>query len=62
MARATRNLKQGLLIVISGPSGVGKGTIVKELVRRQPELLVSVSVTTRSPRPGEREGVDYFYA
>lgn len=59
--RATRSLKQGLLIVVSGPSGVGKGTIVKELVKRQPELVVSVSVTTRSPRPAERDGVDYFF-
>ncbi len=61
LARATRSLKQGLLIVVSGPSGVGKGTIVKELVRRQPELLVSVSVTTRQPRPGEIDGQEYFF-
>ncbi|MBI6545688.1 MAG: guanylate kinase [Cyanobacteria bacterium NC_groundwater_1444_Ag_S-0.65um_54_12] len=50
-----------MLIVISGPSGVGKGTLVKELIRRQPELLLSISVTTRAPRPGEQEGIDYFF-
>lgn len=53
--------KKGLLIVISGPSGCGKGTVCRELRRRHPELQVSISVTTREIRPGETEGVDYFY-
>lgn len=51
----------GRLIVVSGPSGVGKGTVVAEARRRRPELLLSVSATTRSPRPGEVDGVAYFF-
>lgn len=53
--------KQGLLIVVSGPSGAGKGTICQEYCRRHPEVFLSVSATTRSPRPGEKEGVHYFF-
>jgi len=53
--------RRGVLFVLSGPSGVGKGTIVKQLVARHPELKLSVSVTTRSPRPGEVEGESYFF-
>lgn len=52
---------QGNLIVISGPSGVGKGTIRAALMSKMPELSLSVSVTTRLPRSGEIEGVDYFF-
>jgi len=51
----------GHLLIISGPSGAGKGTLVKELLRRVPDLWVSVSATTRAPRPGEKEGADYFF-
>ena len=51
----------GLLIVLSGPSGAGKGTLCQELLRRMPQLKYSVSMTTRSPRPGEVEGVHYFF-
>jgi len=47
--------------VVSGPSGVGKGTVVAELVRRQLPIWVSVSVTTRAPRPGEIDGVTYHF-
>lgn len=49
------------LVVVAGPSGVGKGTIVRELLARHPEVWLSISATTRPPRPGERDGVDYFF-
>jgi guanylate kinase len=51
----------GLLLVISGPSGAGKGTICQLLREKLPELAYSVSVTTRSPRKGEVDGKDYFF-
>lgn len=47
--------------MISGPSGVGKGTIVKKLLAKSDRLILSVSCTTRPPRASEREGVDYFF-
>jgi guanylate kinase len=49
------------LTVLSGPSGVGKGTVVAAVRRRHPEIWVSVSVTTRAPRPGEVDGVQYHF-
>jgi guanylate kinase len=49
------------VIVITGPSGVGKGTLIRALLERHPELRLAVSATTRRPRPGEREGVDYRF-
>ena len=51
----------GKVFVITGPSGVGKGTLIRGLRERMPELELSVSATTRSPRPGERDGVDYYF-
>jgi guanylate kinase len=54
-------MREGHLFIISGPSGAGKGTLVRELTARVPGLWVSVSATTRTPRPGERDGVDYFF-
>ena len=49
------------LTVLAGPTAVGKGTIVTELRRRHPDLFVSVSATTRAPRPGEIDGVHYHF-
>ena len=51
----------GLLIVLSGPSGAGKGTLCQELLRQMPNLRYSVSSTTRCPRPGEVEGIHYYF-
>ena len=53
--------KRGLLVVVSSPSGGGKGTILKELFRRNENLKMSVSATTRAPRPGEEHGVHYYF-
>ncbi|MFM8895004.1 MAG: orotidine-5'-phosphate decarboxylase [Actinomycetales bacterium] len=53
--------RQAPLVVVSGPSGVGKSTVVAEALRRAPDAWLSVSVTTRPPRPGERDGVDYWF-
>ncbi len=55
------DIKKGKLFVISGSSGVGKGTLLKQLVQKNPELEVSISATTRNPRPGEVDGVNYFF-
>lgn len=52
---------RGLLIVVSGPSGAGKGTICKELLKNHQEVGISISVTTRQPRAGEIDGVNYFF-
>lgn len=49
------------VFVITGPSGVGKGTLIRGLLERVPELELSVSATTRHPRPGEQPGVDYHF-
>jgi guanylate kinase len=49
------------VFVITGPSGVGKGTLIRGLMERLPKLELSVSATTRAPRPGERNGVDYHF-
>ena len=50
-----------LLVVISGPSGVGKDAVVKQLLKRDPKLHFVVTATSRPPRPGEQHGVDYFF-
>ena len=54
-------LNNGKLIVIAGPSGVGKGTLVSELMKKIPELYLSISTTTRAPRPHEIEGKSYYF-
>lgn len=56
-----KNKREGLLIIISGPSGAGKGTVYNEVVARRPNIKKSVSVTTRNPRPGEVDGVHYYF-
>jgi guanylate kinase len=59
MANSASELKN--LIVFTGPSGVGKGTVLKALLARHPELHVSISATTRSPRSGEVDQVHYYF-
>lgn len=54
-------LQRGKLVVISGPSGAGKTTLLKKVYERCPRLVPSVSATTRGARPGEKEGVDYYF-
>ena len=53
--------KQGILFIVSGPAGSGKGTVVSELRKIMPDVGVSVSATTRAPRPGEVCGVNYHF-
>ncbi|MBQ2890874.1 MAG: guanylate kinase [Clostridia bacterium] len=53
--------KKGLLYVISGPSGVGKGTICKEIIKRNPSISISISATTRKMREEDIEGVTYYF-
>ncbi|MGP1584879.1 MAG: guanylate kinase [Schwartzia sp. (in: firmicutes)] len=54
-------MKQGCLIVVSGPSGTGKGTVCAALLSAHPEIAYSISATTRAPRVGERDGVNYYF-
>lgn len=54
-------MRKGTLLVLSGPSGSGKGTLVKEYTEKHSDVFVSVSATTRNPREGERYGVNYFF-
>lgn len=54
-------MQAGKLIVLTGPSGVGKGTLLQSLLKRHPELHFSVSATTRQPRPGEIDGKHYYF-
>jgi guanylate kinase len=57
----TKIARRGLLLVMSSPSGAGKTTLSRALLARDPNVIMSVSVTTRAPRPGEVEGKDYFF-
>lgn len=54
-------MRRGILIVLSGFSGAGKGTIVKELLKRYDDFALSISMTSRNPRPGEEHGREYFF-
>jgi guanylate kinase len=53
--------RRGLMFILSSPSGAGKTTIARKLLEKDGEIAMSVSVTTRPPRPGEREGKDYYF-
>lgn len=55
------NSRFGNLFVISGPSGAGKGTLLSKVIERIPDAWVSVSATTRQPRPGEEDGIHYYF-
>ena len=54
-------MSKGILVVVSGFSGAGKGTVMKRLMEKYDNYALSVSVTTRSPRPGEQDGKEYFF-
>lgn len=58
---AYRGQRRGLMLVLSSPSGAGKTTLSQRLIAQNPDLVLSVSTTTRTPRPGERDGVDYHF-
>ncbi len=53
---------QSLFLVLSGPSGAGKSTLITSFLKSHPDFVRCISVTTRAPRPGERDGIDYFFA
>lgn len=54
-------MNRGVLMVVSGPAGVGKGTVCKQFLKDNPNVKLSVSATTRSPRPGEEHGREYYF-
>lgn len=54
-------MSKGFLLIISGPAGTGKGTVCKELLKRNKDIVFSVSATTRQPRVGEVDGVNYYF-
>ena len=56
-----KKVRRGAMFIIEAPSGTGKGTVAKELLRQDPNIKFSVSVTTRQPREGEVDGVDYYF-
>ena len=61
MASSTVSRRQSPVFVVTGPSGAGKGTLIQLVLPRFPELALAVSATTRAQRPGERDGVHYWF-
>ncbi len=61
MGEKVETNKRGILLVVSGPSGVGKGTICGQLLQELQDIQFSISVTTRAPRPNEQDGVNYYF-
>ena len=61
MSSSSSSTAESLIFVVTGPSGAGKGTLIKRLVERLPELEVAVSATTRQQRPGEVDGREYWF-
>lgn len=61
MSAEKAGVKRGRVVVVAGPTAVGKGTVTRRLLERYPDTYLSVSATTRSPRPGEVDGVHYFF-
>ena len=55
------SMSKGVLTVVSGFSGAGKGTVMKRLIQKYDDYALSISVTTRKPREGERDGIEYFF-
>ena len=55
-------MSKGVLTVVSGFSGAGKGTVMKRLLEKYENYALSISVTTRKPREGERDGIEYFFS
>ena len=54
-------MRKGRLYVVAGPSGVGKGTVLRKMMEQVPGIFLSISLATRDPRPGEQDGVDYYF-
>src|SRR5690606_31607164 len=61
MADSVHLNRRGVLFVLSSPSGAGKTTISKMMLQQDPDIALSISATTRPPRPGEKDGVDYHF-
>ena len=54
-------MSSGFVLVLSGPSGAGKDTVIDELIKQDKDTVISISMTTRKPRPGEVDGKDYYF-
>ena len=61
MSKILKEKERGSLIVVSGPSGCGKGTVIQEFLKKHKDAWLSVSCTSRKPRPGDEEGVTYYF-